>query len=133
MKYDRIETAKRLHEKYFVADAHFDLLPLVWDWRKRGESKVIENRYIPVFKEGGIDLVVSSLFVSDEYLPEMALRRALDYISLFYKEMEESPGLFSLCRNVGEIKEAKSAGMVAISFEGRTSGQRYKPLRIFTS
>ncbi|MGI6774217.1 dipeptidase [Acetomicrobium sp.] len=134
MKYDCIETAKRLHEKYFVADAHFDLLPLVWDWRKRGESKVIENRYIPVFKEGGIDLVVSSLFVSDEYLPEMALRRALDYISLFYKEMEESPGLFSLCRNVGEIKEAKSAGMVAIllSFEGAEPlGNDINLLRIF--
>ncbi len=41
MEYDCIETAKRLHDKYFVADTHFDLLPLVLDRRQRGESRVI--------------------------------------------------------------------------------------------
>jgi len=131
---EQIEIARQLHEHYFVSDAHFDLLPLVWERRQRGETKVIENRYIPAFRRGNVNLVVSSLFVSDEYLPEMALRRALDYISVLHKEMEESPGLFSLCRCVREIKEANSAGMVAIvlSFEGiEPIGNDLDLLRIF--
>lgn len=134
MDRDFLAEAKELHEKYFVADVHYDLLPLVWERRQRGERKVIENHYIPSFKEGGVDLVVSSLFISDEYLPEMALRRALDYISALHQEMEESPGLFALCRNTDEIKRARSSGMVALllSFEGAEPlGNDINLLRIF--
>ncbi|AFM21643.1 Zn-dependent dipeptidase, microsomal dipeptidase [Acetomicrobium mobile DSM 13181] len=131
---EHIEMARALHEKHFVSDAHFDLLPLIWDRRQRGETKVMENRYIPAFRQGGVNLIVSSLFVSNEYLPEMALRRALDYIGVLHDEIEESPGLFSLCRSVKEIKEANSAGMVAIvlSFEGvEPIGNDLNLLRIF--
>jgi len=27
---EHIEMARALHEKHFVSDAHFDLLPLIW-------------------------------------------------------------------------------------------------------
>jgi len=32
---EHIEMARALHEKHFVSDAHFDLLPLIWDRRQR--------------------------------------------------------------------------------------------------
>jgi membrane dipeptidase len=114
------EQARNLHNNHFVIDAHYDLLPLVLAKRLNGATHVIEKEILPALREGGIDLVISSLFVHNDYLPEMALRRALKLISALYSEINESPGLFSFCRNMEEIKQAKKRGEIAIllSFEG---------------
>ena len=115
-----LDNAKKLHEWCFVADGHNDLLPRVLFKRAKGRTKVIEQDYLPLFREARVNLVVSSLFIGDEYLPEMALRRALGCISALRAEMEESPGLFSLCRTTAEIEAANERGELAIllSFEG---------------
>src|SRR5450756_2218829 len=128
------EKARELHQKYLVVDAHFDLLPLVLGKRLTGETRVIERDYLPSLREGDIGLVVSSLFVPNEYLPEMGLRRALDLVSALHVEMEESPGLFTLCRNTQEIRNARQKGQLAIllSFEGlEPIGNDLALLRIF--
>lgn len=116
-------TAKRiarLHRESFTVDAHFDLTYEVANLRERGQRKVIETRYLDQFREGGFDLIVSAIFIHDYFLPEMGLRRALDQISHLHAEMEESPGLFRLCRSVQEAYEAKKSGELAIflSLEG---------------
>lgn len=129
-----LERAAALHEKCFVADAHFDLLPFVLEKREKGETSVIERYYLPDFREGRVNLAVSSLFLGNRYLPEMGLRRAMDYISALHSEMEESPGLFSLCRSTAEIKAANRKGELAIllSFEGlEPIGNDLSLLRIF--
>ena len=57
------ETALRAcdrHNGFFVADAHFDLLPLVLKKRLKGRTKVIETDYLPSIREGGVDLVISA-------------------------------------------------------------------------
>lgn len=128
------ERAQKLHEKNIVVDAHFDLLPLVLGKRLKGETHVIERDYLPSLKAGGVGLVISSLFIPNEYLPEMGLRRALDLISALHAEMEESPGLFVLCRNTREIRAAREKGQLAIllSFEGlEPIGNDLSLLRIF--
>lgn len=128
------EKAAELHKKHFVADAHYDLLSLVLAKRLKGKTHVIERDYLPGLKAGGVDLVVSSLFVENEFLPEMGLRRTLDQISALYSEMAESPGLFSLCRNTEEIHKARQKGELAIvlSFEGLDPiGNDLSLLRIF--
>ncbi|HRX26695.1 MAG TPA: membrane dipeptidase, partial [Aminivibrio sp.] len=131
---DFLTRAAELHRNSFVADAHFDLLPFVLEKREGGETRVIERHYLPGLREAGVDLVVSSLFLSGRYLPEMGLRRSLDYISALHAEMEESPGLFSLCRSTGEIRAANGRGELAVllSFEGLDPiGNDLSLLRIF--
>lgn len=131
---DFLGRAAELHRNSFVADAHFDLLPFVLEKRERGETRVIERDYLPGLREAGVDLVVSSLFLSGRYLPEMGLRRSLDYVSALHAEIEESPGLFSLCRSTGEILEANGRGELALllSFEGLDPiGNDLSLLRIF--
>jgi membrane dipeptidase len=126
--------AKTLHEECFVADAHFDLMPLVLEKRLKGRKKVIETDYLPKLRSGGMDLVISSIYIKSEYLPEMALRKALDQISALYAEMEESPGLFVLCRSYDDILRARERGELAIilSFEGvEPLGSDLDLLRIF--
>ena len=103
-----------------VVDAHYDLLSDVFRLRKHGERKVIERFFLEDVKKAGIDVLICSLFIPDAYLPEMALRHALDQIGMLHCEMEESPGLFSLCRNAQEVRKAIRDGRTALllSFEG---------------
>ena len=129
-----MEQAAQLHNSHFVVDAHFDLLPRVLAKRLKGATHVIENDYLPDLRAGGVGLVISSIFIPGEFLPEMGLRRALDIISALHSEIEESPGLFSLCRNTAEIQQAREKGELAIllSFEGlEPIGNDLSLLRIF--
>jgi membrane dipeptidase len=103
-----------------VVDAHYDLLSDVFRLRMEGERKVVERFYLDDLKASGINVLICSLFVRDQYLPEMALRHVLDQIGMLHCEMEESPGLFALCRSASEVKKAVEAGQTAflLSFEG---------------
>ena len=117
-----------------TVDAHYDLLSDVFRLRKRGERKVIERFYLKDVRAAGIDVLICSLFVPDAYLPEMALRHALDQIGMLHYEMEESDGLFSLCRNAQETKNAVKNGQTALllSFEGvEPIGSDLALLRVF--
>ena len=109
-----------LHERAFIVDAHFDLTLDVAYRRERGEQKVIESSYIDDFRRGGVDLIVSAMFVHGYFLPEMGLRKALDQIGYLHEEIDESPGKFRLCRTVGEARAAKADGAVGLllSLEG---------------
>ena len=117
-----------------VADAHYDLLSDVFRLRKRGERKVIERFYLEDVRAAGINVLICSLFIPDVYLPEAALRHALDQIGMLHREMEESPGLFALCRNAGEVKKTVGSGRTALllSFEGiEPIGNDLVLLRVF--
>lgn len=103
-----------------IVDAHYDLLADVYRLRMNNERKVIERFYLEDLKEAGINVLICSLFIADPYVPEMALKKALEQISALHYEMEESPGFFELCRNAKEIKKTTDAGKIALllSFEG---------------
>ena len=111
---------QQLHQAAFVIDAHFDLTYDVANRRDRGQTRVIETNYLAPFRAGGLDLVVSAIFIHDFFLPEMGLRKALDQISCLHDEMEESPGHFRLCRTMAEAQAAKADHEVALflSLEG---------------
>lgn len=106
--------------KLTIIDGHFDLLSMVEPRRSQGYNKVIENNFLPVFKEGRVDVVVSSIYIENKFLPEMGLRKALDQISALYSEIDESPDKIMLCRTYDDIITAKEKGMLGImlSFEG---------------
>lgn len=120
IKVDLQPQVEQIIKDTVVVDAHLDLLKDVLYLRNSGKTRVIETDYLPEFKRGGIDVVVSSLYVDAEYLPEMALRCALDQISCLYLELEESPDQIALCRNREDINAALIEGKIAIllSFEG---------------
>ena len=73
-----------------VLDAHFDVLLDVLSYRKKGERKVLERRHFQNLKEAGISAIICSLYICDNYLPEGALRNALDQISALKEELEDS-------------------------------------------
>lgn len=117
---DMLDTINSLHEKAFIVDGHFDLSSDLLSRRERGERSVIRNHYLDNFRKGDFDAIVSAIFIEDYYLPEMGLRRGLGQISALHDEIRETPGLFRICRTMGEAVEAKKADELAIflSLEG---------------
>ncbi len=103
-----------------IVDAHLDLLFDVEIQREHGQTKVIETNYLPSFKAGGVNLVVSSIYIDDMFMPEMALRKALNQISALHAEIDESGDKFSLCKSYKEAMEVIKDDKIAImlSFEG---------------
>ena len=117
-----------------VVDAHYDLLLDVFRLRRMGETRVIERFYLDDLRAAGVNVLVCSIFIPSEYIPEMALRVALSQIGNLHCEMRESPGLFALCRTAKEARETVSAGRLAIflSFEGVDPlGQDVQLLSVF--
>lgn len=103
-----------------IVDGHFDLLPLVYEKRKNNQKNVIKNFFFDDIQQGKVNIILSSLFIMDKYLPEMALRVALDQISFLHYEIEESEGKYILCKNFKDIEFAISSNKLGIllSFEG---------------
>jgi membrane dipeptidase len=112
--------AREFVRNSFVMDAHYDLAMDFDDRRGIGESRVYSARHEGPFREGGVNCVVSSLFIHSWQLPEMGLRKALDQISALMSEEREQPGKISLCASMAEVDAANAAGRVGIivSFEG---------------
>lgn len=114
------EHALRIHRQQIIVDAHFDLLMEVDLRRKLGYRKVIETEFLPGIIKGGVSVIVCSLFIENQYLPELGLKKALDQISALYSEIKESPDKIQLCTSYNEILEAYENHRLAIllSFEG---------------
>ncbi len=102
-----------------ILDAHTDMLLDVLALRRRGKSAVLEDRFLPQLRAAGMNAAVCSLFIPDEYVPETALRCALDQIAALGEDLAESPS-FRLCRSADGCYAAAAEGKIALllSLEG---------------
>lgn len=124
-----------MHGRYLVVDAHSDMLNDVLPKRITGRKNVIAQDWLPGMKKGGIDVRVLAIYSDVSYLPELALRRALDLIAALYAEIDESPNLV-LCTSYDDIKKAKQNGKIGfiLSMEGAEPlGRDIQLLRVFHS
>lgn len=103
-----------------IIDGHLDLTFDIVRKRQQGKCKVIETDYLQEFIDGGVNIVVSSIYIDNLYIPEMALRRALDHISALYEDVGESSDKLMICKSYSDIEEAYKSGKIGIllSFEG---------------
>jgi len=92
-----------------VIDAHSDLLNDILGRRSIGQKAVLESVWVPAMQAGGIDLRVAAIFNAAQFVPELALRRALDQVAALFAELEESPGA-RLCTTHSDILQAKADG-----------------------
>jgi membrane dipeptidase len=116
-----------------VVDGHSDILLDIHPRRTLGENQVLEKYWVPKMKKGKIDLRVLALYSDSQYLPELALRRALDLISTLYDEIDESPNSV-LCKTYDDIIQAKKENKIGfiLSMEGAEPlGSDVQLLRIF--
>lgn len=128
------KTAAAFHRRNFVMDAHFDLPIAVREFRRRGETNVVERRFLPGFRQAGLDLIVASLFISDVHVPDKALQEALAQIADLELDLSEGIGDVVLCQTMSDLEAARAAGQVALllCFEGAEPlGSEPALLRVF--
>src|SRR5215212_730753 len=106
----------RLHTHGMV-DMHFDMLMDLYDKRQR--TSVLEADYLPELEQGGVGILGAAIYIEDKYLPEQALRVALDQIARLYAEVDQT-ARFAICRTHAEIVAARAEDKVAllITMEG---------------
>lgn len=124
------ERIDRLHADGLV-DLHFDLLMDLYE--KRHRTNVLTTEFLPEFEAGKIGVLGVAIYIEDRYLPEMALRVALDQIARLSAEAEMSDR-FSICKSCQEILRAREAGKIAllITMEGvEPLGVDLNLLRVF--
>ena len=128
------EVALNLHRNSIVADAHLDLAGEVYNRYLAGEKEVIKNKYLENFKKGGFNIIVSSLYIDDIFLPEMGLKIALGQISALMEDIETCDGEVKLIKTKKDLEEVINENKIGIilSFEGLDPiGNDIRLLRIF--
>lgn len=120
----------RLH-RHGLVDLHFDLPMDLYE--KRARRNVLTTDFLPDLEAGGIGVAGVALYLEDRYLPEMALRVALDQIARVYAEADQSDR-FAICKNCQEILQARAKNKIAllITMEGvEPLGSDLDLLRVF--
>jgi membrane dipeptidase len=124
------ERIERLHA-HGIVDLHFDMLMDLYE--KRDRANVLATDYLPELEAGSIGVVGAAIYIEDRYLPEMALRVALDQIAQAYAQADQCPR-FAVCKGYREIADARKRGKIAllITMEGvEPLGTDLDLLRIF--
>ena len=104
------EHIARLH-RHGVVDMHFDLPMDLYD--KRARQNVLATDFLEDLEAGDIAVAGAAIYIDDRYLPEMALRVALDQIARLYIEVGDS-ARFAICRSYREILEAREQKKIAL-------------------
>ncbi|MBA3832562.1 MAG: hypothetical protein H0X34_11850 [Chthoniobacterales bacterium] len=97
------ERVSRLHAGRLI-DLHFDL-PLSL-FLSRPRRNVIAADFLPEFEAGEIGLLGVALYIEVQYVPDQALRVALDRVALLKVELESTSRLV-LCKTSAEIEQAQ--------------------------
>jgi membrane dipeptidase len=110
---------RRVHHD--VVDLHFDLLLDLYERRvnKHEGVGVLGREFWQQLHDGAIGLVGAAIFLDDRYLPEFALRVAIDQLALLHEEVAHDPR-FAVCRSSVEIEAARADGRIAflLTMEG---------------
>lgn len=113
--------AKQMHQKAIVFDGHCDTILEIMNHKKSLGSRTPTGHLdIPRMQEGGVDVQFFAIFIEDVYKPDRSLKRTLQLIDCFYREIEKNQDDISLVTNYNQIMEVNRAGKIAaiLSIEG---------------
>lgn len=109
------------NHQFAIVDAHCDsLLDVLHGRRRLGERSSEGQADFLRLREAGVKLQFFAVFIEQPYRQEGALRRALQGIALFHREVERNGSLVKLITSRRELKElARDHRMgVLLSVEG---------------
>lgn len=84
-----MKKAKEIHHAGPVVDAHLDLAGELVYRLRNGEENPLRDIYLPAFRKGGFDLIVSSVYLQNHELPEGGLRAALEQIVVLKEQIRK--------------------------------------------
>jgi membrane dipeptidase len=114
------EQAIELQRRVGMMDAHMDLATELLNRHHMGQSDVIKTYYLEMWRQSGLKILISSIFIENDYLPEFALRTALNQVNLLKREIESLPNDLALVidkESLDQVIKSDKIGIL-ISFEG---------------
>jgi membrane dipeptidase len=107
------ERAKKLHFSSLILDTHIDVTPkLQTDW-KFGERHDTGHIDLPRMKEGGLNGLFFSIYMSGTVTGPKAVNDALQRIAAVHQLAEEMPDKVMLCTTAADVRQAHKQGKIA--------------------
>ena len=131
------DQAKKLQSSSIVIDTHDDttqrLLDPKFDLAIRHTDGNID---IPRMKEGGLDAIFFSIWISSKILGPEAVKKALDQIDAVRETVRKNPNDLMLATSSADIREAKKQHKIAVLMGvegGHMMGNDLSVLRTFAA
>jgi membrane dipeptidase len=115
------------------ADLHSDLPLGLLKRRFDGSDGTLTREWLPRLRAGGVNLVVCAVYIDSIFLPEGALRRAVQLVDALLEEIAACPEI-ELALSHADVERITAEGHIAalLAFEGAEPlGQDLAALRLF--
>lgn len=111
--YEVSERAKKLHFSSLVLDTHIDVTPkLQTDW-KFADRHDTGHLDLPRMKEGGLNGLFFSIYMSGRVTGPKAVNDALQRIAAVHKLAADMPDKVMLCTTAADVRRAHKEGKIA--------------------
>ena len=123
-----------LTQRIGLTDLHSDLPLALLKRRFDGETGTLATEWLPKLRSGGVELVVGAVYIDSLFLPEAALRRAVQLVDALLEEIAACADQIELARSQADVERINAAGKIAalLAFEGAEPlGQDLSALRLF--
>ena len=117
-----------------VTDLHSDLPLALLQRRFEGVAGSLRDDWLPRLRAGGVTVVVCAVYIDSLFLPEGALRRAVQLVDALYEEIDACRDDIELARSAADVNRITSEGRIAalLACEGAEPfGQDLAGLRLF--
>jgi membrane dipeptidase len=109
------ERARQVHEQAFVFDAHIHVVNRQFYHGGDMGERVSDGQFdLSRAREGGIDAMFFSVFVTEEYYPQrLETKQVLRLIDLAHRQLEKNRATIELALNASDIERINRAGKMA--------------------
>ncbi len=109
------ERGRKLHQDALVFDAHIHMINRQFHSGGDIGDRLPDGQVdLPRLREGGVDALLFSLFVSEEYYPpRYETRHALRLIDLALEQLQKNASTIELARTASEIERINKQGKIA--------------------
>ncbi|HSB15835.1 MAG TPA: dipeptidase [Bryobacteraceae bacterium] len=109
------ERARRLHEEAFVFDGHVHMITRQFYHGGNIGDRVQDGQVdLPRIKEGGVDALCFTVYVTEKYYPpRYETRQALRLMDLALEQIEKNKDRIELALNASEIERINRSGKIA--------------------
>jgi membrane dipeptidase len=117
-----------------LVDSHNDFATAIATRRTSGVYDSLATYWLPRFRDGGVAIVVAPIWISSLFVPEGALRRAVQVVDGLLSEIEACADEIALVTSFDEIQRARDDHKVGVllAFEGAEPlGHDLAALRLF--
>ena len=128
------EADAELTRQIGILDAHSDLPLGLLKRRFEGNEGSLRTEWLPRLRAGGVHVVVCAVYIDSVYLPEAALRRAVQTVDALFEEIGAAEDEIGLARSSADIRRITGEGKIAalLALEGAEPlGQDLSALRLF--